>query len=113
MQHCDRVRRDFQAVFPDLPSVDLVAEYPRVWAKQIHFKFRSGNSFEAFPLVLFPDGYGKNTTAFAQRVDAVYAAQFVVENGTVKGLALAETFDELDESADVVDAADVYFEKIN
>lgn len=112
--HCTRVVSDFKKVYPRLGSFDLFAEWPRLWVKHAHLRPQAENRFEVAPTTLFPDGYGNNKTAFSQWLYQTYAGEFVVRNGTVRGLVLAESFESLPDlgtGRDLNDVADVYFEK--
>ena len=104
------------AIVPLDPSCYGFSGRPRTGRHQfVRWLVQELGAREDVTLTLFPDGYGANKTAFSQWLYHTYAGEFVVQNGTVQGLALAETFDALPSSEDVRElkaAADVYFEKV-
>ncbi|KAH9055950.1 beta-lactamase/transpeptidase-like protein [Lactarius vividus] len=100
---CQSVLDDFHLV--DEPSVGdpktLFGSWPSVWTS--HARFSPTNTTGRYLVnfgSLYPTGYGKNTTPFAHWMDLV-PADFVVEDGVVRGLRLGGKEGSVEENFDV------------
>ena len=112
--YCNRLVSDFKATNRNVGSFDLFAAWPRLWVSHAYFKPHFGNQFDVLPATLFPHGYGKNTTPFTAWWSQTLAAEFVVQNYTVLGLAVTDNFEALRSGeGELRDVADVYFEKVH
>lgn len=118
---CAVVLSDFAAVYPDLSLNALYASWPRLWTSHIRLLHSGGNSFKVGVMKLFPQGYGKNSTPFAEGVfgDDEYDAEFAIEDGVVKGLAFYNGFAfmagfvrEKKQGVELKDIAEVYFTRV-
>lgn len=87
---CDDVISDFTTVYPDASPTTLYASWPRFWTSHLRLQHVGGTSFKMDVTTLFPAGYGKDTTPFAQSFvrDLAFEAEFAIEGGVVKGLAV-------------------------
>ncbi|KAF9232372.1 beta-lactamase/transpeptidase-like protein [Melanogaster broomeanus] len=93
--YCAKVHSDFTAVDyaqgNSEPSLELLAEWPRIESSHIRMRYQQGFIFNIDFTALFPDGYGKDETPFEtgdiERPDAT--AEFVIEDGQVVGFGLS------------------------
>ncbi|KAI0695190.1 beta-lactamase/transpeptidase-like protein [Cerioporus squamosus] len=93
-EYCSQVLADFAAVdvaqnIPP-PAHGLSAAWNRVWSSHVRLRHTGGNSFAVTFPRLFPQGFGRNTTAFEfwDSQISVGRAEFVVEDRGIVGFAL-------------------------
>lgn len=126
--HCLEVLDDFIPFEPSLDgrisSKHLFAKVPRAWASHVRFSHLSGHKFEAAIVLLFPNGYGMNKTAFEDSRFAGLMTEFLVESGTGDGTKRVEGFgvvmdpeiakarERLRGSTSLRDVADAFFVKV-
>lgn len=98
--YCNTTLSTFAKIFPDTPPSSQAALYgtwPRVWSSHIQVLSTGNDTFLASFLNLYPNGFGKNTSAFYDGITrGDILAQFDVEGGTVKGLAVFEDQESVD-----------------
>ncbi|KAI0632700.1 beta-lactamase/transpeptidase-like protein [Trametes polyzona] len=119
--HCSRVISELSSVEPiDGARLGLGGAYERVLSTHVRLRHRSGDAFELAFVSLFPNGYGKNTTAF-EVYEAGFSegrAEFVVEGNKVAGFAFVIDQDAVEARKRRVpggamkDAADAWFTKL-
>lgn len=90
-----------------------------MWISHLRLRHLHDNTFYLLGSWLFPDGYGKNTTAFDMLVDGgtSLTAEFVFgENGNVSGLAIngfvGETTVLQRKGGSVKDTSEVWLDRI-
>ncbi|KAF9233585.1 hypothetical protein BU15DRAFT_35877, partial [Melanogaster broomeanus] len=84
--YCTKVQSDFTTVDDargvSAPSLELLAEWPRMWASHVRMRYQRGSIFNIDFTTLFPHGYGKDVTPFEtgdiERAEAT--AEFVIED---------------------------------
>ncbi|KAI9509853.1 beta-lactamase/transpeptidase-like protein [Russula earlei] len=105
---CQSVLKDFRSYDDTVnsDSTDLFLSWITPWTTNIRFTFLNDTQYLVYGGSIYPEGYGKNTTAFAQ-LDIVAIAEFEVDNGTVKGYGLIGTNDV--EGGSVEQTAGVWF----
>lgn len=122
--YCAQVLSDFDAVdsvttTPRSTSHQLFAAWSRLWSSHIRLVHSGGNRFNISPTSLFPDGYGRNRSAF-EKTEPFNSAmvEFVVKDGGVVGLGWVGTVDDTPitkrqrQGGGVESEADVWFDKI-
>ncbi|KAI9067465.1 beta-lactamase/transpeptidase-like protein [Trametes sanguinea] len=121
--HCSQVLAQFAPVEAasgaPLPEERLYAAWQRVWSTHLRVVHRSANSFDLVLPALFPNGYGRNTTAFEYHdpVNSVGRVEFLVEDHQVRGFALITEEDAADARAartngTVQEIGDAWFDKL-
>ena len=96
---CKGVQNDIRAVI-DSGSVspnppDLFTYWGGVWDKHGYFAYTNGSSYSIFTGTIYPQGYGKNSTAFTTLSGPYDTAKFVVENGKVVGFGFNDDVSDL------------------
>jgi hypothetical protein len=85
---CRSVLATFRAIDPSLApnstSTDLFASWNMLSSTHIRFTYTNASQYLINIGSIYPEGYGKNTTAFSTLGPAA-TAEFVVENGGVVG----------------------------
>jgi hypothetical protein len=88
---CKSVLDAFRSIDPSLSpksaSTDLFASWVTLFSTHIRFTYTTTNNSRYYLISagsIYPQGYGKNTTAFSTLVP-VATAEFVVENGKAVG----------------------------
>lgn len=76
----------------------------------IRFTYTNASKYLINAGSIYPEGYGKNSTAFSTLVP-VATAEFVVENGTVVGFGWNEISDGVKRAGPVEETSDVWFIK--
>ncbi|KAI9446775.1 hypothetical protein H4582DRAFT_2070102 [Lactarius indigo] len=110
---CRSVLDDFHLVYESStgdPNT-LFSSWPSVWTS--HARFKPTNTTGRYLVgfgSLYPTGYGRNTTPFAEWADSAAAADFVVEDGNVRGFRFS-AIGEKDEYESLEDNPDVWFSK--
>ena len=91
-KHCREVLSAFTALDPpSTRSRTLYAAFPVVWATHIRLSHFSGDAFNVTFTAVFPDGYGRNTSAFetAETGEGEGWVEFKVDgSGEVEGFSL-------------------------
>ncbi|KIP11152.1 hypothetical protein PHLGIDRAFT_28072 [Phlebiopsis gigantea 11061_1 CR5-6] len=117
---CTSVLHDF-APFHDTTNGSIPALYTTVsavWISHFRLVHRSADVFELHGTFLFPHGYGKDTSPFEtnEMGDEPPTAEFWVEDGKVKGVALNGLVGEMTEmqrsGGSLKDTAEVWLEKV-
>lgn len=116
---CAKVISNFTAVFPSLPPRALYASWPRIVLSHIQLIHESNHTFDLKGYSLYPAGYGKDTTPFAEDITGplnwTYETRFDVVNGKVVGLAFMDSLDGLPggrkKEGELKDVAYAYFER--
>ena len=100
---CARTIADFAAVAKvsnhSLGANDLYASWPRLWGNSLRLEHMSGTRYAFRPLELYPNGHGRDKTAFQIREGSPKEgeapwADFVLEDGRVIGFGLSGTVGE-------------------
>lgn len=88
--YCSQVLTTFLSIRPPNRLPGLYASWSRFWTKHVRLTHQSGHGFGFETFTLFPEGYGRNTTAFSEVMfgNKLLTALFDVEDGVVRGLAL-------------------------
>ncbi|KAH9048267.1 beta-lactamase/transpeptidase-like protein [Lactarius hengduanensis] len=100
---CRSVLDDFRLVdgsSADDPNI-LLGSWPSVWTS--HARFNPTNTTGRYLVdfgSLYPTGYGRNTTPFADWIDRT-PADFVVEDGVVRGFGFSGGYGSVEENGDV------------
>lgn len=118
--HCTALLSDFGSLEPfGRPSkTALYAHFPRIWSSHMRFSHRTNDTFSLEATAVFPNGYGKNTTAFEtyETGEGEGRVEFIVEDKKVKGFAMV--FDEdaatsrSKAGGGIEDTADAWFVKV-
>ncbi|KAI0821223.1 beta-lactamase/transpeptidase-like protein [Irpex lacteus] len=117
---CQQLFEDFNN-FEDVKASNdtLYVSLSSFWTHQARLRRIQGNHFQLQPTFLFPGGYGLDTSPLELFEAGSFnsSVEFVVEDGRVVGFALdssdvdpAQIFRE--RGVDVMDAADVWFDKV-
>ncbi|KAJ3478968.1 hypothetical protein NLI96_g9388 [Meripilus lineatus] len=116
--YCKSTLSNFITVFPDSPSSAepvLYATWPKIWSSHFRAVPRGKNSFIFSFLALYPEGFGRDTTPFYDEAFRLEVqAEFDVEDGVVKGLAVFEDVDYVPgepPAGNLREVATVYFMK--
>ncbi|KAJ3482357.1 hypothetical protein NLI96_g7039 [Meripilus lineatus] len=92
--YCKSTLFDFSKVFPDDPPSGepvLYGSWPKIWSSHLRAVPQGKNSFLFRFLGMYPEGFGKNTSPFYdENFQVDVQAEFDVEDGVVKGLAVFE-----------------------
>jgi hypothetical protein len=98
---CKSVLDAFRSVDPSLSpnstSTDLFASWITLFSTHIRFTYTTTNNSHYYLISagsIYPQGYGKNTTAFSTPVP-VATAEFVVENGKAVGFGWNNIIDDV------------------
>ena len=87
-----------------------------MWSSHIRMRHRQGLSFDFSPAILYPNGYGKDTTPFTYELEVEGDVEFVVEDGEVVGFGVSGLVEQLTERArtyeSVRDRAEVWFDRV-
>lgn len=90
---------------------DLFTYWGAVWEKHGYFAYTNGSSYSILIGTVYPQGYGKNSTPFAE-MGTYSTAKFVVENGKVVGFGFNDTqIWNLAHGKSVKDTSQVWFDK--
>ncbi|KAF9232374.1 beta-lactamase/transpeptidase-like protein [Melanogaster broomeanus] len=120
--YCAKVQSDFTTVDvargASVPSLELLAEWPRTWASHVRMRYQQGSIFSIDFTTLFPHGYGKDVTPFEtghiEKAEAT--VEFVIEDGQVVGFGLTGMHGWLWERArishSVQDRAEAWFDRV-
>jgi hypothetical protein len=110
---CRGVLDDFRAVNESISpnSYDLFASFNTVWSKHAHFTHTNASNYLMSLGTIYPEGYGKNSTAFSTLAPAT-TAQFVVENGRIVGFGFNDSdISDLTHGGSVEETSQVWFVK--
>jgi hypothetical protein len=102
-----------------LNATDFFGAWPRLWSTHIGFAHQGGTSFSLQTLNVFPQGYGKNGSAFIfpewTAEEGGPVMNCVVEEGTVRGCGLFGTVEQKTirekKGGSIEETADVWFER--
>ena len=88
-----------------------------MWSSHVRMRHRQGLTFDFYTAILYPNGYGKDTTPFMwEDVEVEGGAEFVVEDGEVVGFGVSSSVGQLTERArtyqSVRDRAEVWFDRV-
>jgi hypothetical protein len=92
--HCLEILATFQSTLGDggLNATSLVGAWPRLWSTHIWLVHQGGTRFALQTPIVFPQGYGKNESAFMfpewTGEEGGPSAECVVEEGIVRGCGL-------------------------
>jgi hypothetical protein len=93
---CGSVLDAFRAIDPSLSpnsnSTDLFASWNTPLTTHARFTYANGSEYSIYVGTIYPEGYGKNTTAFSTLVP-IGTAEFVVEKETVVGFVWNDVSD--------------------
>ncbi|KAF8147802.1 beta-lactamase/transpeptidase-like protein [Mycena galopus ATCC 62051] len=117
---CLAVIQDFRIVDSaagmPTPSLNLYSAWSRFWGSHLRFSPLTGNDYMVELLTLYVDGYGVDRTPFEDVSDQIITARFMVEDGSVAGLALFIVGQEeswrIKKGGSTRDIADVWFDKL-
>lgn len=103
---------DPSSLSPTSTSTDLFASWVTQFSSHIRFTHTNSSQYLISAGSIYPQGYGKNTTAFSTLVP-VATAEFVVENGKVIGLGWDNIIDDggVKRSGSVEETSEVWFVK--
>jgi len=89
---CNGVQNDVRAANGSLSpnSPDLFTYWGAVWDKHGYFAYTNGSSYSLLIGMIYPQGYGKNSTPFGT-LGTYATAKFEVENGEVVGFGFNDT----------------------
>lgn len=118
---CARTLADYATVAAasgrSLSETDLYASWPRLWGDSLRLEHISGTRYALRLTALYPQGYGKNKTAFeisqGGQVGEAPWADFLLKDGQVVGFALSGTVGEETmlekEGGGIAETADAWF----
>ncbi|OSC96792.1 beta-lactamase/transpeptidase-like protein [Trametes coccinea BRFM310] len=102
-----------------LPEARLYAAWQRVWSTHLRVLHTSANSFDLVLPALFPNGYGRNKSAFEYHdpVNSVGRVEFLVGGRQVRGFALITEEDAAEARAartngTIQEIGDAWFDKL-
>ena len=103
---------DPSSLSPTSTSNDLFASWATLFSTHIRFTYTNNNQYLISAGSIYPQGYGKNTTAFSTLVPAA-TAEFVVNNGKAVGFGWNNIFDDdgVKRSGSVEETSEVWFVK--
>lgn len=103
---------DPSSLSPTSTSTDLFASWITLISTHIRFTYTNNSQYLISAGSIYPQGYGKNTTAFSTLVP-VATAEFVVNNGKVVGFGWDNIIDEggVKRSGSVEETSEVWFVK--
>jgi hypothetical protein len=109
---CQSVLADFRSVDKSLSpnSTDLFISWITTWTSHVRFIHANGTQFIISSGTIYPEGYGKNTTAFST-LESGGQATFVVENKSVVGFGISG-ISGVEHAGPVEEASDVWFDKV-
>jgi len=110
---CRSVLDDFRAVNESISpnSTDLFASFNTVWSKHAHFTHTNASKYLISLGMVYPEGYGKNSTPFST-LAPITTAQFVVENGKIVGFGFNDSdTSDLTHGGSVEETSQVWFVK--
>jgi hypothetical protein len=113
---CESVLDAFRSFDPSLSqnstSTDLFASWVSVFSSHIRFTYTNDSEYVISAGSIYPQGYGKNTTAFSTLV-SIATAEFEVENEVVVGFGWNNFGDDgdVDQSGSVEETSEVWFVK--
>ena len=110
---CRSVLDDFRAInkstSPD--STDLFASFNTVWSKHAHLAHINASKYLISLGMIYPEGYGKNSTPFSTLAPATIV-QFAVESGKVVGFGFNDSdTSDLAHGGSVEETSQVWFTK--
>ena len=112
-QPCESVLDAFRSIDLTLStSTDLFASWDKVFSTHLRFTYTNDSKYSVSAGSIYPQGYGKNTTAFST-LAPIAIAEFAVENGKVVGFGWNITGDDGDvkQSGSVEETSEVWFVK--
>jgi hypothetical protein len=100
------------SVSPKSTSADLFASWVTPFSTHIRFTYTNNSDYLISAGSIYPQGYGKNTTAFSTLVP-VATAEFVVKNGKAVGFGWNNIIDDggVKRSGSVEETSEVWFVK--
>jgi len=103
---------DPSSLSPTSTSTDLFASWITLISTHIRFTYTNSSQYLISAGSIYPQGYGKNTTAFSTLVP-IATAEFVVKNGTVVGFGWDNIIDGggVKRSGSVEETSEVWFVK--
>ena len=113
---CQSVLDTFRSMDPSLSpkstSTDLFASWVTLFSTHIRFTHTNNSHYVISAGSVYPQGYGKNTTAFSTLVP-VATAEFVVKNGKAVGFGWNNIIDGggVQRSGSVEETSEVWFVK--
>jgi len=110
---CESVLDAFRSIDPSLStSTDLFASWVTLLSTHLRLTYTSDSKYLISTGSIYPQGYGKNTTAFST-LGPIATAEFVVENEKVVGFGWNNIGDDGDvkQSGSVEETSEVWFVK--
>jgi hypothetical protein len=111
---CKSVLDAFRSIDPSLSnSTDLFASWVTLFSTHICFTYTNDGKYLISAGSIYPQGYGKNTTAFST-LGPIARAEFVVEDGKVIGFGwnnIGDDDDDVVKRGSVQETAEVWFVK--
>jgi hypothetical protein len=103
---------DPSSLSPTSTSTDLFASWVTLFSTHIRFTYTNSSNYLISAGSIYPQGYGKNTTAFSTLIP-VATAEFVVNNGKVVGFGWDNIIDDggVKRSGSVEETSEVWFVK--
>jgi hypothetical protein len=103
---------DPSSLSPKSTSTDLFASWVMLFSTHIRFTHTNDSNYLISAGSIYPQGYGKNTTAFST-LFPVATAEFVVQNGKAVGLGWNNIIDDggVKRSGSVEETSEVWFVK--
>ena len=103
---------DPSSLSPTSTSTDLFASWVTLFSTHIRFTYTNSSNYLISAGSIYPQGYGKNTTAFSTLVP-VATAEFVVNNGKAVGFGWNNIIDGggVKRSGSVEETSEVWFVK--
>jgi len=102
---------DPSSLSPTSTSTDLFASWITLVSTHIRFTYTNSSNYLISAGSIYPQGYGKNTTAFSTLVP-IATADFVVKNGKVDGFGWDNIIDGgVKRSGSVEETSEVWFVK--
>jgi hypothetical protein len=111
---CESVLDAFRSIDPSLStSTDLFASWETLLSTHLRFTYTNDSKYLISAGAIYPQGYGKNTTAFST-LRPIATAEFVVENEKVVGFGWDNIGDDGDvkqSGSAVEETSEVWFVK--
>lgn len=108
---CQSILDAFRSVDKSLSanSTDLFVSWKTTWSSYLRFTHTTGSQYTVYTGLIFPEGYGRNSTPFLTQT-TIGLATFVMENKSVVGFGITG-ISGVNRSGPVEEASDVWFVK--
>ena len=108
---CQSILDDFRSVDQSLSanSTDLFVSWKTTWSSYLRFTHTIGSQYMVYSGLIYPEGYGRNSTPFLTQT-TIGVATFVVENKSAVGFGITG-ISGVNRSGSVEEASDVWFVK--